>query len=330
MSDLPINHVIENVLLCKMRGKVVYQSYFPAAMALNLTFVKPYDDPNGKGYQRPVDPKRCHDFAVYLSKGADALFTPILLNACGKWEFSCYERQRPNYGRLICKGKASLMDGQHRVGGIEKYIKETNSDITIPFLAFHSLDDDEEIKLFDTINTKARGIGPSLSKYLRRGSDDLSWVATELLTRNDSPFVQIGSIIGKRVKGRHITLQNLYRTLNLLFKDSNLVSLTKEEKLSVALTYFTIVKETFPSEWLDYSGQRLTHIVCMDALSISACKLLSKQMSGSKRKIDYALLTKSVSKLKQIDWSSNGPLRFIKGLSGSRALAEELIELMCN
>ncbi|WP_025845569.1 DGQHR domain-containing protein [Paenibacillus ehimensis] len=330
MNNLPVNYVIENVLQYKMRGKVAYQSHLPAAIALNITFVKPYDDPNGKGYQRPVDPKRCHDFAVYLSKGEDALFTPVLLNACGQWEFSCYDKNRPNFGRLFCKGKASLMDGQHRLGGIRKYVQETNSDITIPFLAFHSLDDDEEIKLFDTINTKAKGIGPSLSKYLRRDTDDLSWVATELLMRKESPFLLIGSIIGKRVKGRHITLQNLYRTLHFLFKDDLLTALSKEEKLNIALMYFTAIKETLSSEWLDYSGHRLTHIVCMDALSIAAGNVLSKHLSGTKKSIDYTSLIKSVRKLKEIDWSTTGSLRFIKGLTGSRALSQEITELMIN
>ncbi|NEW06872.1 DGQHR domain-containing protein [Paenibacillus sp. SYP-B3998] len=328
MNNLPTNYVIENVLQCKMRGKVAYQSHLPATIALDITFVKPYDDPAGKGYQRPVDPKRCHDFAVYLSKGEDALFTPVLLNACGNWEFSYYDKIRPNYGRLICKGKASLMDGQHRLGGIKKYVQETNSDITIPFLAFHALDDDEEIKLFDTINTKAKGIGPSLSKYLRRDTDDLSWVATELLMRKESPFLLIGSIIGKRVKGRHITLQNLYRTLHLLFKENQLAALSKEEKLTIALIYFTAIKETLSSEWLDYSGHRLTHIVCMDALSIAAGNVLCKQINNNKKIVDYSALIKAVKKLKHIDWSINGPLRFIKGLTGSRALSHEITELM--
>lgn len=34
------------------------------------------------------------------------------------------------------------------------------------FFAFHWLDEDEEIKLFDIINTKAKGIGTSLSRFL--------------------------------------------------------------------------------------------------------------------------------------------------------------------
>ncbi|WP_052487997.1 hypothetical protein [Gordoniibacillus kamchatkensis] len=93
------------------------------------------------------------------------------------------------------------------------------------------LDEEEEIKLFDTINTKAKGIGPSLNKFLPRDSDDISWVVTELLVRKESPFYMIGSITGKRSKGRHVTLQNLYRTLHLLTADYRLSSFKKEENI---------------------------------------------------------------------------------------------------
>ncbi|MDO3679736.1 DGQHR domain-containing protein [Paenibacillus ehimensis] len=325
---LPSQIVIENVVQCKMRGKVAYQSHLPAPTALNLTFVKPYDDPSGKGYQRPVDTKRCSDFAIYLSKGEDALFTPILLNAGANWEFSAYDKQRPAFGRLICKGKASLMDGQHRLGGIKRYIQETNSDINVPFLAFHCLDEDEEIRLFDTINTKAKGIGSSLSKFLRRDSDDISWIATELLVRQESPFYNIGSIIGKRSKGRHITLQNLYRTLHLLSKDPKITYFSKEEKLTMAMQYFNTIKEVFPHEWLDYKEYRLTHIVCLDALSIAGSEVLSKCTTESKRQFDYNGISKAVKKISKIDWSANGPLKYLKGISGSKSLATDLKEQM--
>lgn len=103
-----------------------------------------------------------------------ALYTPILLNASGNWEFYAYDKQRPNYGRLICKKKATLMDGQHRLGGIKEYVNETESTLNVPFIAFHYLDDDEEIKLFDVINTKAKGIGTSLSRYPNRDNDEIS------------------------------------------------------------------------------------------------------------------------------------------------------------
>ncbi len=220
------------------------------------------------------------------------------------------------------------MDGQHRLGGIKRYIQETNSDINVPFLAFHCLDEDEEIKLFDTINTKAKEIGSSLSKFYRRDSDDISWIATELLVRHESPFYHIGSIIGKRSKGRHITLQNLYRTLLLLSKEPNISCYSKEEKLSMALQYFNAIKEMFSHEWLDYSGFRLTHIVCLDALSIAGSEVLSKCTTDSKRQFDYNSLMKAVKKLNKIDWSVNGTLKYLKGMSGSKSLAIDLKEQM--
>ncbi|MGQ7887560.1 DGQHR domain-containing protein [Paenibacillus sp. WC2504] len=325
---LPSPIVIENVIQSKMRGKITYQSTFSASIALNLTFVKPYDEPSGKGYQRPVDLKRCNDFAVYLSKGEDALFTPILFNAGSLWEFTSYDKHRPQFGRLICKGKASLMDGQHRLGGIKRYMQETNSEINVPFLAFHCLDEDEEIKLFDTINTKARGIGSSLSKFLRRDSDELSWIATELLVRQESPFYNIGSIIGKRNKGRHITLQNIYRTLHLLIKDPAIIGFSKEEKLNMSINYYNALKEAFPNQWLDYNGYRITHIVCLDALSIAGSKILTMCTSQNKKQFDYTGIKKAISKFKHIDWSTQGPLKYIKGMNGSKSLSIDLIDLI--
>jgi len=328
MGKLANSVVIENVLVSKMRGKVVYQSSFPASVGQQLLFVKPYDLPSGKGYQRPVDTKRCEDFSKYLSQGEDALFTPILLNASSQWEFSTYDSTRPNFGRLFCKGKASLMDGQHRMGGIQKYLQETNSEISVPFLAFHSLDEEEEIKLFDTINTKAKGIGPSLSKFLRRDSDDISWVATELMIRKESPFYMIGSIIGKRSKGRHVTLQNLYRTLHFLTRSSRLAAFTKEEKLSLAMSYYSSIKELLPEDWADYKGSRLTHIVCIDALSIAGCHILTTCLHEMKRQIDLQLVQKQVKHLSRIDWSTTGSLKYLKGLNGSKQLAEDLKNIM--
>lgn len=324
MELLPTQIVVENVLISKMRGKIIYQSSFSATIGNQVVFVKPYDLPSGKGYQRPVDIKRCEDFARYLSQGDDALFTPILLNAASSWEFVSYDRTRPTFGRLLCKGKASLMDGQHRMGGIFKYIQETNADLSIPFLAFHSLDEEEEIRLFDTINTKAKGIGPSLSKFLRRDSDDISWVATELMIRKESPFYSIGSIIGKRTKGRHVTLQNLYRTLHYLTRNSRLAAFTKEEKLNLAMRFYSAIKELLPEDWADYKGSKLTHIVCIDALSIAGCHVLTMCLHETKRQVDFLAAVQQIRKLSKVDWSTNGPLKYIKGLNGSKSLSGDL------
>ncbi|MGC6589680.1 DGQHR domain-containing protein [Paenibacillus sp. Dod16] len=325
MTSLTHHHVIENVLQYKMRGKVAYLGNVSALSALQITYVKPYDHPSGKGYQRPVDSKRCNDFAMYLSKGDNALFTPILLNAESKWEFNAYDKSRSSFGRLICKDKASLMDGQHRLGGIKRYTQDTSSEMNVPFLAFHYLDEEEEINLFDIINTKAKGIGNSLSKYLHRNTDDNSWIATELITRGDSPFHFISTLTGKRSAGRHVTLQNLYKIIEILTKPEQVSILSKNEKLILALIYFNTLKEQFNKEWLDYKSYRITHIVCLNALAIVGAHILENAVGNKRKQIDYKLIEKNVKKIKNIDWSTEGALKYIKAMSGSKTLASDLM-----
>lgn len=322
--DLSTNIVIENVVQSKMRGRVVYQGIVSSQAALNFSYSKLYNDPSGKGYQRPINKKRCSDFAEYLSQGEDSLYTPILLNAAGNWEFHAYDRQRGNYGRLICRKKAALMDGQHRLGGIKEYVEETDSTLGVPFLAFHFLDEDEEIKLFDVINTKAKGIGTSLSRYLNRDNDDFSWVATNLILKPESPFFNKGTLIGRRTKEKHITLQNLYQLVNLLTKKSELAKLPKEKILNITMFYFNLIKELLPDEWSDYQNYRLTHITCLNALAMVGNELINENYLTKSQQPDSVKIAKKLINIVEIDWSSTGDLKFIKGMQGSKVLAEDI------
>ncbi|WP_404356864.1 DGQHR domain-containing protein [Cytobacillus firmus] len=325
---LPSYIAIENVLQFKIRGRVAYQGVASSDIALIFSFSKPFNHPSGKGYQRPISKKRCKDFASYLSKGDDSLYTPILLNGRGYWEFQSYDKTRPNLGRLLCKKKASLMDGQHRLSGIGEYVKETNSILNVPFLAFHFLDEDEEIKFFDVINTKAKGIGTSLSRYLNRDNDDISWVATQLVIMPESPFYKKGTLIGKRSRGKHITLQNLFNLVNLLIKDSKLQDLPKEKILGISLFFFTTIKETLPEAWEDYTNFKLTHIVGLKALSLVGNEMLKNYYSFQTNQIDSKRMVRKLLNLKVIDWSTDGGLKYIKGNSGAKLLANDILNCL--
>ncbi|MGE7024458.1 DGQHR domain-containing protein [Solibacillus cecembensis] len=323
-SNLSTNIAIENVIQSKMRGRVAYQGFVSSQVAVTFSYSKLYNDPSGKGYQRPINKKRCIDFADYLSKGEDSLYTPILLNAAGNWEFHAYDKNRPNLGRLICKKKATLMDGQHRLGGIKEYISVTDSTLNVPFLAFHYLDDEEEIKLFDVINTKAKGIGTSLSRYLNRNNDDVSWVATNLILRPESPFFSKGTLTGRRSKERNITLQNLYNIVNLLTKKSVLDKLSKEKKLNLCLFYFNTIKELFPEEWEDNSLYRMTHITCLNALAMVGNTVINENYLVKSQQPNSVKIAQLLMNLKEIDWLSTGDLKYLKGAAGSKVLASDI------
>lgn len=328
IDHLLSNIAIENVIQFKIRGRVAYQGAVSSHTALQFSYSKPYDHPSGKGYQRPISKQRCKDFAKFLAKGEDSLYTPILLNGAGHWEFQSYDKLRPNYGRLICRKKASLMDGQHRLGGIKEYVEETGSVLNVPFLVFHYLDEDEEIKLFDVINTKAKGIGTSLSRYLNRDNEDISWIATQLILRPESPFFNKGTLIGKRSRGKHITLQNLYNIISLLIKNTDFQNLPKEKVLSLALFYFNSIKNLFPKEWDDYKSFKLTHIVGLNALSIVGNELLKKHYSFSSQQLNSRVVLKHLNNLQQIDWSNEGGLKYIKGNAGARILAKDILQCL--
>lgn len=322
---LNANIAIENVVQSKMRGRVTYQGAVSSQIAINFAYSKLYNDPSGKGYQRPISSKRCADFANYLSQGEGSLYTPILLNAGGNWDFHAYDKSRPSFGRLICKNKATLMDGQHRLGGIKKYIEETGATLNVPFLAFHYLDEDEEIRLFDVINTKAKGIGTSLSRYLNRENDDLSWVATNLILKPESPFFAKGTLIGARSKERNITLQNLYNIVHLLTKKSDLAQLSKEKKLNLTLFYFNLIKELFPDEWEDNKLYRMTHITCLNALAIAGNTIINDNYLKKSQQPDSVKIANMMMNLSNIDWLAMGDLKYLKGIAGSKMLAQDIL-----
>lgn len=328
INSLPSNIAIENVIQSKMRGRVAYQGFVSSQVAITFSYSKLYNDPSGKGYQRPINKKRCSDFANYLSQGEESLYTPILLNAGGNWEFHAYDKNRPNFGRLICKKKATLMDGQHRLGGIKEYISETDTTLNVPFLSFHYLDDDEEIKLFDVINTKAKGIGTSLSRYLNRDNDELSWVATNLILLPESPFFKKGTLTGQRSKDKNITLQNLYNIVKLLTKKSLLGKLPKEKKLNLCLFYFNTIKELFPDQWEDNSLYRMTHITCLNALAIAGNTLIANNFLEKSQQPDSVKIVQKLINLKEIDWLAIGDLKYLKGAAGSKILANDILNTL--
>ncbi|PZE20500.1 hypothetical protein [Paenibacillus xerothermodurans] len=93
----------------------------------------------------------------------------------------------------------------------------------------------------------------------------------------------------------------------------------------LVMVYFNAIKEHFTKEWSDYKEYRITHIVCLNALSIAGAQVFSACVAEDKKHIDYSRIVKYVKKLKKLDWSSCGALRYIRGTSGSKTLASELL-----
>ena len=226
-------------------------------------------------------------------------------------------------GALICTGPASIIDGQHRIEGLKRYLSEYSTEVRIPFCAIHNLDDNEEVDTFLIVNTTARPIKSSHVHYLQRGSDPIDWVASELATNERSPFFGITTITGARQwrHGIRVTLQNLVKVVKTLAKNVDMNEVKKEDLLEIAIAYYAEVKKVFPIEWEDEKNYMLMRIVSLDALANVAAQLINtNQEEGI---VDLLAIEQSVSSMRGFDWSKEK----WKGTSGREGTERITMEL---
>ncbi|WP_290415814.1 hypothetical protein [Paenibacillus polymyxa] len=57
-------------------------------------------------------------------------------------------------------------------------------------------------------------------------------------------------------------------------------------------------------------------------------KILLNCKKENSTHVDYQAFMKSIRKLKRIDWSAEGPFKYLKGISGSKTLAIGLYDVM--
>lgn len=131
--------------------------------------------------------------------------------------------------------------------------------------------------------------------------------------------------MGKRTKEKNITLQNVYNIMNLLTKKSKLEKLSKEKKLNLALFYFNLIKDLFPDEWDDNKLYRMTHVTCLNALAIAGNTIINNNYLIKSQQPDSVKIADLLIKLKDIDWTSNGDLKYLKGVAGSKMLASDIL-----
>ncbi|MDB5084072.1 MAG: hypothetical protein JWN30_958 [Bacilli bacterium] len=323
-DSMLFNVAIENVTCYKDKGRVIYRGEFFSSDIEKLTVIKRFDDPNG-GYQRPRKELKCVDYSRHLQSDL-GFVTPILLNAQGNWKFAAYDRDKPNYGRLVTSGQASVIDGQHRLGGLQIHFRDTSVTLNVPFVAFHMLTINEEMELFDTINSKADGLKKSLLTYLEASKDEMSQLAVDLATQQDSPFYGFVTITGNRSKQLQTTLDALRRAMISIFEKGRISGLTREEKLLCVKTFFRAVGRVWENEWQDYKTYKLRHAMGIFALAYVAKDVINDCFNYATRELNEGAVYELVWNMKSFDWAKDGALRGINGYAGSNFIAKGMLE----
>lgn len=317
---------IEPVMRFRHKDQDIYFGTMASDLLSSVLKVMDYTQPNG--YQRPAKPKRFSQYAEYL-KQPEGYVTPIIINGSGQWEFQPSDGGNPDVGRLLIKGHGTVLDGQHRKGGLELYSGDSGEVVPVPFVAFANLALPSEIRLFDIINSTMQRLPTSLIRWNERGDDENTQIAIELERQEDSPFYASISISGSRDANRKVSLEGMRRATSSIFGSGRLSQLPLNEKVRLVKSFWQIIKELFPEEWEDTRSFRIRHLIGVSALSVLARDVLSECYDWDKNYLDTQRLRSLLEPLRSFDWHKHSDdLGHASGFGGREPVAKRLSELV--
>src|SRR5262245_45240995 len=137
--------------------------FAPARLLYALSFADVLDEDTGQGYQRRFNPKHSLDFRKYIQAPQSSTI-PLTFNL----------RPHPKKGWRIIKDSATnarleiapdagkvlaQVDCQHRLGHL------SDLETSLPFMCYIGLSVRQEMEVFNTINSKAKGLSTSLLDF---------------------------------------------------------------------------------------------------------------------------------------------------------------------
>lgn len=343
---------------------------------LGQLFVSTYDTqdpdspaPNKHGYQRNPDDKRYKQIGQYFSENP-YLVPPILVSvrlntdsdiraAAELLATNNLKELNRRFGRQV----ASVIDGQHRVGGM-LHAAKTDKDFAeflVPVALFFGLSFEEEAEVFNTINSSQRKLPKALIEVTRGDisqRDDLSHsqmvrkIAFGVARDKDSVWFDQINMTGGRAPGQKVTYEGLRRSIANMFP-VNLLSRMRQAGLDplddAAKPFWKKISELFPDAWQGTSRTitdpdtretreevvqyRLKELVGVASLSRLGQDIISSSVEAyTEYGIDFGkAMTKKMSRLAHVAWEkteSNPWMASQAGFAGQAKLYGDLHRLV--
>jgi DGQHR domain-containing protein len=367
------------VVGCIIKHKQYVITVKPPA-AQDLLFTSTYDSedplsnaPDRHGYQRPPTNTRFPEIANYFleSDNADKI-TPLIVSVRIKdpkdierflafVEAGDITAIKTHFGSKI----ASLIDGQHRKGGlIHAWLDDNSFMPEIPLIVYFGLTFIQEAELFNTINVTQRKLPKALIETTKGDiteSDDTTYaqkirrVTFSLCRDPDSVWgpengeEQI-NMTGVRDPNRPVTYEGLRRSTANMFPTtllSRLEAIDEGLPLKYAKRYWRAVSEECKEAWTGHPSTRevvdpitgekskvkiqyrIKDLVGVAALAKLAKDIITSDIESKEPK----KLEDLTSKLMEVDWEKrddNPWMRSQAGFAGQKDLYEMLHALVYN
>lgn len=253
----------------------------PPRIARDLLFVSSYDTtdplspaPDKHGYQRPPTTARFPEIGKYFAKEDNADRIPPIMASVRLTVADQIERFkdllnreeistiRSEFGKI-----ASIVDGQHRVGGLV-HAYDSNNDFqpAIPVMFYFKMDFAREAEMFNTVNVTQRKLPKALIETNRGdiiNAGEVSYaqkirrIAFSLCRDVDSVWGPIDgkeqvNMTGVRDPEKPVTYEGLRRSTQNMFPPTLLARIEHYDEglpLALAKRYWRLVSEACSPAW---------------------------------------------------------------------------------
>ena len=304
-------------------GRPVLLGYAPASLLCSLSYPDVLNEDMGSGYQRRFNAQHSLDFRRYIQRPHSTTI-PLTFNLRPRidkaWKLSSTGLRSRQL--VLSTGDGPLLtqvDCQHRLGHLSDLALE------LPFMCFVGLTPREEMEVFNTINSKAKGLSPSLLDFHdAQLAGDLAGERPELFIalflRNEpaSPWYQQLDLGGERTSGmtRRASLRTVQKAVKHFLTRANVSRTSNAHDLAATvLDFWQAIASTLPTEWAQPRKHFLTKGIGVYALMEIAADLCNEARDKKllRRRHFCAVLGDFIT---QFDWSTNGPLKGLGGESG--------------
>lgn len=292
----------------------------------HASFADVLDEATGRGYQRRFNARHSLDFRRYV-QGPDGTSTPLVFNlrasSLNNWTLREGDNgsavlRVPRYGDALAQ-----VDCQHRLGHLSDVA------LSLPFMVYLGLSEHEELELFNTINSKAKGLSGSLLQFheatLTRNAAEQRpelFIALELVHEPTSPWFGRVDLGGKNASGmqRRASLATLQKAIRkFLSRSGFLKDHNVTEAVGTVLAFWRAVAVVLPEAWSDSRKHVLTKGIGVYALMETAADIYAER--GRRLVTTEAFCEALADFALDFDWSNEGPLKGFGGQAGATQAA---------
>ncbi len=302
----------------------VFLGFAPASVLYRHSFADVLNDDSRAGYQRRFSEAHSLEFRRYIqSPGSTTI--PLTFNlrppADGRWEL---RRGQGRAASLIIHHDNDLVlsqvDCQHRLGFL------SDQEIELAFMAFIGLDARAEMEVFSRINSKAKGLNPSLLDFNQsRISTELAkanpalYVALQLNEHPSSPWKDMLDLGGDRTVGmmRRASLRTMQNAVRRFIRESALDGVDAVALASIAIAFWSAVARVANTQWKQPRRHLITKGIGVYSL-MSICGDLSREATQRSLHINEDYFVGALFDfLNEVDWSNDGPMKGLGGGGGA-------------